>query len=132
MKKVIGLASIATYLLNTTSSLALTVEPPTNIGLPANTQPSTIITQALNISYIVAIVIVLFFIILGAFNWITSGGEKEKVAKARGTIVNALIGLAVLALALVIITVIGAILGINILQPGGFIIRSLGGNNTGI
>ena len=53
-------------------------------------------------------------LITGAFNWITSGGDKENVGKARSRIINALIGLLVLALAFLIARVAGQIVHIDI------------------
>jgi hypothetical protein len=47
---------------------------------------------------------------------IASGGDKDAIGKARGTIVNALIGLAILALAFFITVLFGQILNINILD----------------
>ncbi len=117
MKKVAGTASVLfSYLLSPASVLALQVQPPENIGIKGDTSVSTILTSALNIIYVVSIILVLFYLIWGAFKWITSGGDKEAVAGARKTILHALIGLAILALALVIVAVIGSILKINILQ----------------
>lgn len=77
-----------------------------------------VISNALLIVFIAAGLAVLIFLIIGAFRWITSGGDKDAIAKARGTIVNALIGLAILALAFFITVLFGQILNINILQPG--------------
>jgi hypothetical protein len=55
---------------------------------------------------------------------------KDAIGKARGSIVNALIGLAILALAVVIVIVVGKILNINIL--GNFTIPNLMGTATDI
>lgn len=74
-----------------------------------------VISNALKIVFIAAALAVLIFLIIGAFRWITSGGDKEAIGKARGTIVNALIGLAILALAFFITVLFGQILNINIL-----------------
>ena len=56
----------------------------------------------------------LFMLIWGAFEWITSGGDKENVGKARNRIINALIGLAVLAVAFALTKVAGQFLGFDI------------------
>lgn len=131
MKKLTaGIASTFGYLSLATSALALQVNTPTNMGIDPKTAPSTILTSALTIVYIVAALLVLFFLILGAFRWITSGGDKDSIGKARGAIVNALIGLAILALAVVIVIVVGKVLNINIL--GSFTIPNLMGTATDI
>lgn len=83
---------------------------------------AVIISQALKLAYGVALLLVLVFMITGAFNWITSGGDKEKVKGARGLIINALIGLAILALAVLITNVVARILNLgdvfNFVIPG--------------
>jgi len=64
--------------------------------------------------YWIAGVLFVFMIIFGAFQWITSGGDKESVGKARGRITHAIIGIALLGLAFVIIRVLGHILGLSL------------------
>lgn len=75
-----------------------------------------IINNVLKIIFMAAALLVLIFLIIGAFQWIMSGGDKEAVGKARNRITHALIGLAILVLAFVILAVIGTIIGINFLQ----------------
>lgn len=131
MKKLsAAFASAAGYFTLASSALALQVNTPTNMGIDPKTAPSTILTSALTIVYIVAALLVLYFLIMGAFKWITSGGDKDAIGKARGAIINALIGLAILALAVVIVIVVGKILNINIL--GNFTIPNLMGTPTDI
>ncbi len=131
MKKLsAAFASVAGYFTLASSALALQVNTPTNMGIDPKTAPSTILTSALTIVYIVAALLVLYFLIMGAFKWITSGGDKDAIGKARGAIINALIGLAILALAVVIVIVVGKILNINIL--GNFTIPNLMGTATDI
>lgn len=116
MKKVVALITTgSTFLLTAVNALAqinITPGRPAQ-GLNPATPVNVIITNILSIVFVVAILLVLFFLIVGAFRWITSGGEKEAVGKARGTIVNALIGLAILALAFVIARVAGQIVGVD-------------------
>ena len=75
---------------------------------------SDFIGKALTIAFAVAILVVLVMLIWGAFEWITSGGDKDTVGKARGRIVNALIGLAVLAIAYALARVAAQFLGFDI------------------
>ena len=83
---------------------------------PTVTTTSELIASALQIVFIAAALAVLIYLVWGAFKWITSGGDKDAIGKARGTIVNALIGLAILALAFFITVLFGQIVGINILN----------------
>ncbi len=61
----------------------------------------------------------LFFMLWGAFDWIVSGGDKERVAKAQSKITNALIGMVLVFVVLVVFGVLtGQILGIIVNEPG--------------
>ncbi|MBI2020445.1 hypothetical protein HYS94_03400 [Candidatus Daviesbacteria bacterium] len=72
------------------------------------------IQKTLVLAFMVAVLVVLAMLVWGAFEWITSGGDKEAVGKARGRIINALIGLAVLAIAFALFQVAGLFLGFDI------------------
>jgi hypothetical protein len=75
------LAEIGTY----------TVSPP-NIGfVPPSFQD--ILTFGIRLFFVIAGLAALFYLLLGALGWITSGGSKEGVDKAREKITAAVIGL---------------------------------------
>ena len=57
------------------------------------------------------------FLILGGVDWLTAGGDKEKVAKARLRIVNALIGLSLIFISAAFIGFLGARFEFDILNP---------------
>lgn len=97
-----------------------------NTGIGKNTELGTVISSSITIIVTLAIVVFLFMIIFGAFEWIISGGEKEKVGNARNRITHALIGLVILGLAFLIVTVVSNIIGIPILS--NLQIPSLSGN----
>jgi hypothetical protein len=78
-----------------------------------NASVGNIISNFILIMYIVGGLAVLVFLIWGAFDWITSGGDKEKVAGARRKIMNALIGLALLSLSAFIVTLFGEVVGFD-------------------
>lgn len=54
------------------------------------------------------------FLILGGFQYITSGGDKTGVQTAKDKITYAVLGLAIVAATAAIFSVLGAVLGINI------------------
>lgn len=88
-------------------------------GVERNVGFSTLgdfIQKTMTLAFIIAVILVLAFLIWGAFEWITSGGDKEAVGKARNRIINALIGLAVLAIAFALFQVAGQFLGFNVLD----------------
>lgn len=97
-----------------------------------NASPGAIISNALLILYILGGLTVLVFIVWGAFDWITSGGDKEKVSNARKKITNSLIGLAILSLAAFIVSLFGQIVGFNPLSPTSPPLPTLGDTPTTI
>jgi hypothetical protein len=53
-------------------------------------------------------------LLLSGIQWITSGGDKQALEKARNGITNALIGLVIVAAAWAIMTFVGNFFGIDI------------------
>lgn len=122
MKKLAAAVSGIGYLLTTSvvmaqasSSIPVGIDTP-QAGINPATSIGTILSNVLTIIFVVAALAVLFMLIWGAFQWITSGGEKEAVGKARGRIIAALVGLAVLALAFLITRVVGQLVNIDVLN----------------
>lgn len=74
------------------------------------------VTNVMTFAFTIAVLVVLVMLIWGAFEWITSGGDKEAVGKARNRIINALIGLAVLAVAFALARVGAQFLGIDLVK----------------
>ena len=74
-----------------------------------------------------AIAFILLFLI-GGFQWITSGGNKQSLENARNKIVNAITGLLVLLLLWLILQIVNLIFGVNI---GGLGIPRFGGGGGG-
>jgi hypothetical protein len=54
-----------------------------------------IIAAVIEIMLRIAAIVAVIFVIYGAISYVTSQGEPDKTAKARDTIVNALVGLAI-------------------------------------
>lgn len=69
--------------------------------------------------FLVAGLIALLYLLLGALSWITSGGNKENVDKAREKIQAALIGVILVFIVLAIVGVVENILslGLGITKP---------------
>lgn len=62
----------------------------------------------------------LWFIIrmvLGGISWLSSGGDQKSLQNAQQTITNAIIGLTIVIASYAIISVIGGLLGLDILNP---------------
>ncbi len=69
----------------------------------AGTKINSVITQAVNILSIVVGIIAVVMIIVGGAKLITSGGDSNKLASGRSTIIYAIIGLVVVVLAQIIV-----------------------------
>ncbi len=72
-----------------------------------------LIANVIRLVFTVSAILVVFMILFGAFQWITSGGDKEAVGKARQRITYAIIGIVLLSLTFVILRVLGQILNIT-------------------
>ena len=75
-------------------------------GCNGTTNIENIVQFGINILLFVAFIIALVFLIIGGIRWITSGGDKEGTAKARGTVTSALIGLVVVLAAWVLLNLV--------------------------
>ncbi|MEK7616565.1 MAG: hypothetical protein AAB414_00730 [Patescibacteria group bacterium] len=122
MKKIVSIASTFLYLLTGMPAFAqdpgqIKIERPVIDGKPVGFGTlGNFIQNTLALLFIVAVIVVLFMLVWGAFEWITSGGDKDAVGKARGRIINALVGLAILAIAFALFQVAGQFLGFNVLD----------------
>lgn len=97
------------------TSIPISIPTPSS-GINPSADPGKVISNAITIVFVVAIISVLFMLIVGAFQWITSGGEKEAVGKARGRITHALVGLAILALAFLLVKLVGSVVNVDLLH----------------
>jgi hypothetical protein len=70
----------------------------------------TLIRYGESALFAIAVIAALFFLTWGGILWTTSGGDKEKVDKARKTIIYAIIGLVVTVLAYAIVNFVKGLL----------------------
>ncbi len=87
--------------------------PPSGIGTYSI---DTLVSTALTILFVIAVILTLFFLIYGGISFITSGGDKEKVANARQKLTYAVIGLIIVFLSFFIVNLIGGIFGVKLLS----------------
>lgn len=120
MKKIaVAITSSVTYLYAASLALAQDIKldrPKVDGKNVGYADLSEFIRNIMALIFFIALILVLVMLVWGAVDWILSGGEKDAVGKARGKILNALIGLAVLAVAWAIFVLAGRFLGFNILQ----------------
>ncbi len=69
------------------------------------------LNRILSLVMVFAALLVFFYLIWGAFDWITSGGDKGKTEQARGKIVSAIIGIIIIAASYAILLLILNFLG---------------------
>lgn len=75
-----------------------------------------LLSSGLQVALIVAAILTFAFLIWGGIQWITSGGDKAQYEAARGRIVAALIGLAIVAAAYAIMQLVGHFFGIDVFR----------------
>jgi hypothetical protein len=63
--------------------------------------------------FLVAFVFAFINLLLGGYDWITSGGDKTKLQSARDRITNAIVGLIITGAAWAVMTLVGEFLGIG-------------------
>lgn len=87
----------------------------TNFGLNffTNNVANFVISTALFILFTTSLI----FLIIGGVKWITSGGDKEGMAKAKNTVTYAIIGLALGLLSFVFMSILGRFFGLNLVNP---------------
>jgi hypothetical protein len=99
-----------------TSGVIGTINPPVS-GSPlytgdVNASLGKLISTGIQLFFFVAGLATLLYLLMGAFDWITSNGEKEKIQKAQNKIQSAALGLLLLVVVLVVFNVLmGTVLG---------------------
>lgn len=62
-----------------------------------------------------AMILSLAYLVLGGINWLTSGGDKQKLAAARQNVIFAIVGLIIVFVSFSIIQLFGKLFGFNLL-----------------
>jgi len=78
-----------------------------------NLSAQGIVSNLINLVLVVAFVVFLFLLLLGGIQWITSGGDKESLAKAKGKITSAIIGIIIVICAWAILSLIRSFFGLE-------------------
>jgi hypothetical protein len=118
MKKLLIAPSIISYAAAASPVFADVLDagvktPPGTSIINPDTSIGAIVSFGVAFVIVIAFLAALLYIVIGAFQWITSGGDKQKVADARNHILAAVIGLIVIALSFVIINVVIQALGLG-------------------
>ena len=75
---------------------------------------SDIISTVIGFLTIVAALWFIFMVITGGYGWLSAGGDKQKVADAKSKITQAVIGLGVVVVGIIIVRLVTQILGIDV------------------
>ncbi|PIT92690.1 MAG: hypothetical protein COU08_00820 [Candidatus Harrisonbacteria bacterium CG10_big_fil_rev_8_21_14_0_10_42_17] len=65
-----------------------------------------LITKVLNFAFAILLILAVAFVLIAAFKYLTSGGDPEKIKSANGTLIWALVAVAVAILAFSIVRVL--------------------------
>src|SRR5690606_11043134 len=74
-----------------------------------------LITSVIGFLTIVAGLAFLLYFLMGGISWLTAGGERDRVEKAKNQMTSAVIGLIVVIASITIASIVGQVLGIDIL-----------------
>lgn len=73
-----------------------------------------LVSQILNIVVVIGALLVFIYLIWGGIEWISAGGDKSKIEKARNRITQSVLGLVVLAAMLALFALLQTALGFEI------------------
>lgn len=79
------------------------------------------LSKVIGVLTVIAAIWFIFALFIGAFQWLTSGGDKTKLEGARAQITHSLVGLVLVVAAVFLIQIIGEIIGVQILNPGDYV-----------
>jgi len=74
------------------------------------------IPNLIGLGFVIGVLIFFFVMIIGAIQWISSGGDKAAIEAARGKITNAIVGIVILFALFVVLKIIGDFFGITALE----------------
>lgn len=97
----------------------VTIQQPNEVKI---TEIGPLIKSGVSLAIIAAAILTFAYLIWGGIEWILSGGDKAKYEEARNRITAALIGLAIVALAWLLIKVVAYFFGLPDPFGGTFIL----------
>jgi hypothetical protein len=109
-----------------------TLSPPTDAfsagsdtGAGAGLNLETFISNAIGAITITAGLFFVFYFVMGGLTWVTAGGEKGKLEKARDQMFQGVTGMIIIVISYGLIGIIGGFLGLDILNPATVITKFL-------
>lgn len=74
----------------------------------------TIISNVIGFMTIVGALWFIFQVMIAGYNWMTAGGDKQKLADAKGKVTSSIVGLGIVALAVVLVRLVALLLKIDV------------------
>ncbi len=82
---------------NAQETLSLSALNPNSAGISINGNAGLLLRNVITLVIVVSAVMTLYHMMMGAMLWISSAGDKGKVAQARDRILAAIVGILILA-----------------------------------
>ena len=92
----------------------------------ALTNLETIISRLIGALTVLASIFFIVYFVLGAFTWVTAGGDASKIQKSRDQMVQGVMGMIVIVISYAVVGMIGTVIGIDILNPAAELGRIFG------
>ncbi|MBP9814128.1 hypothetical protein KBC80_02940 [Candidatus Woesebacteria bacterium] len=90
---------------------------PSSLGSGSNEAGSaaigSIVGAIVGLLLVAGFVAAFIYLLMGGFDWITSGGDKAKLQSSRDKITNAIVGLIIVSSVWAIMTLVGQFVGID-------------------
>ncbi len=87
--------------------------PQSLLGSTLSTNPNLLINNIIKFGFIVIGLIFFVVIIIGGIEWMLSGGDDKKKEGAQGRLVNAVIGIAIVAGSYLIVEIVSSLFGVG-------------------
>ena len=78
-----------------------------------STNPNSIITTIINFIFIIVGLIFFVMLVIAGVQWVTAGGAEDKKEEAQKRIINAIIGVAIVAGSYLVVEIVSSLLGIG-------------------
>lgn len=97
----------------------------TGISGGVQTGLGTLLSNIITTLTVVGSLAFVIYFTIGGLKWITAGGDKGKIEESKAQMTQSAIGLIVIVVSFFVVGIVGAVLGIDILNP----YATLFGNN---
>lgn len=95
----------------------VTITVPDGFQFGGRPQLENLVTFTIELLLYGGFMLSIIFLIIGGIKWITSGGNKEATASAKGTVTTALVGMVLLASSFLFLALVQIIFQINLGFP---------------